>query len=199
MKIKLVFNILLSACLFFNTIDLFSLNFYQGKNCLAEELSYKVGERGPTGGWIFYDKGFISNGWRYLEAAPNDLGPTKWGCLKKIIKDAQFTAIGSGESNTKAILENCSDCLAAKLASEYSCNSRNDWFLPSKNELNAMYINLHKKNIGNFNNIYYWSSSEKGKITSWYQSFGTGDQSYNDKDYHYGLIRPIRKVLLNPQ
>jgi len=28
----------------------------------------KVGEKGPAGGYIFYDKGRVSDGWRFLEA-----------------------------------------------------------------------------------------------------------------------------------
>jgi hypothetical protein len=42
----------------------------------AQQLSvgtYKIGDRGPAGGWIFYDKGVISDGWRYLEAAPVEM------------------------------------------------------------------------------------------------------------------------------
>ena len=34
---------------------------------------YKVGETGPAGGYVFYDKGEYSEGWRYFEAAPADL------------------------------------------------------------------------------------------------------------------------------
>ena len=34
---------------------------------------YKVGDEGPAGGIIFYDKGEYSDGWRYLEAAPADV------------------------------------------------------------------------------------------------------------------------------
>ena len=40
-------------------------------SCAKKE--YKVGDIGPAGGYIFYDKGSYSNGWRYLEAAPADL------------------------------------------------------------------------------------------------------------------------------
>ena len=37
------------------------------------EKEYKIGDVGPAGGIIFYDKGSKSDGWRYLEAAPADL------------------------------------------------------------------------------------------------------------------------------
>ena len=81
---------------------------------------------------------------------------------------------------------------AAHLADNYSGGGKKDWFLPSRDELKAMYMHLHQKGMGNFKELYYWSSSEVGRVAAWYQSFGTGDQSYNDKDYPYGLVRPVR-------
>lgn len=38
----------------------------------AEQV-YKVGDVGPAKGFVFYDKGEYTDGWRYLEAAPWDL------------------------------------------------------------------------------------------------------------------------------
>lgn len=35
--------------------------------------SYVVGDRGPAGGTVIFDKGYLSDRWRYLEAAPEDL------------------------------------------------------------------------------------------------------------------------------
>ena len=37
------------------------------------EKEYTIGDTGPAGGIIFYDKGNKTDGWRYLEAAPADL------------------------------------------------------------------------------------------------------------------------------
>jgi hypothetical protein len=35
--------------------------------------AYQVGDRGPSGGTVIHDKGFLSDRWRYIEAAPLDL------------------------------------------------------------------------------------------------------------------------------
>ncbi|HZD06563.1 MAG TPA: beta-L-arabinofuranosidase domain-containing protein, partial [Longimicrobiales bacterium] len=42
---------------------------------------YRIGDTGPTGGFIFYENpDHVANGWRYLEAAPFDQsGGAKWG------------------------------------------------------------------------------------------------------------------------
>jgi len=37
---------------------------------IEENGTYSLRDIGPAGGYIFYDKGSYSNGWRYLEAAP---------------------------------------------------------------------------------------------------------------------------------
>ena len=45
---------------------------------------YKVGDTGPSGGWIFYENpNYAKDGWRYLEAAPVDQSAgAKWGCFR---------------------------------------------------------------------------------------------------------------------
>lgn len=139
--------------------------------------AYKVGDRGPAGGWIFYDKGNDLYGWRYLEAAPKDQGRAKWGCYGKSIPGAMGTAIGTGKSNTSGIINNCGEeRIAAKIASAYRGGGKNDWFLPSKEELNLMYKNLFKHGVGDFAVDYYWSSSMGITDHAWGQDFNDGFQ-----------------------
>jgi hypothetical protein len=160
----------------------------------AESATYKIGDRGPAGGWIFYDKGNSSDGWRYLEAAPEDQGnDVEWGCYgKSIVPSAEGTAIGTGKSNTQAIIKSCGgSSTAAKLAAEYRGGGKSDWFLPSKDELNLMYKNLHKNGIGGFAG-YYWSSSEDFVNTVWHQGFNAGNQE-SDVKFHYTCrVRAVR-------
>ena len=150
-------------------------------------LTYTVGDTGPAGGWIFYDKESYSDGWRYLEAAPNDQTSRSWGTSRLDVQGADGTAIGDGKQNTLDII--IGDPLANKAADE--CDSYSiinggvtydDWFLPSKDELNQMYANLHSQGVGGFTSDDYWSSSEKNKIKAWKQDFNNGNQNNNGKN-----------------
>jgi hypothetical protein len=47
----------------------------------AVEKIYKIVDTGPARGLIFYDKGVITNGWRYMEAVPNDIVPRNGALL----------------------------------------------------------------------------------------------------------------------
>lgn len=81
----------------------------------------------------------------------------------------------------------------------YDCDNLNyggydDWFLPSKNELNLIYSNLASGGLGNFTGSTYWSSSESGALNTWIQNFSTGDASDIIKSGS-SSTRPIRNFI----
>lgn len=64
-----------------------------------------------------------------------------------------------------------------------------DWRLPTKYELNEMY--LQNVAIGGFASNYYWSSTENDVINAWSQYFANGNQGGYGKDYA-DYVRAIR-------
>jgi hypothetical protein len=162
--------------------------------------TYKIGDTGPAGGLIFYDKGNNSGGWRYLEAASEDVGVVQWGI--KMITGASAAEIGTGNRNTR-ILAGYTEGKAAQLCRQYNQGGYNDWYLPSKDELNWMYTNLERKSLGDFNlSGFYWSSTEINDSSAWIQRFSDGFQEGAQRTYNSGdnykersyLVRPIRQV-----
>lgn len=163
----------------------------------ATPVTYKIGDRGPAGGIVFFVLGEDLHG---LEAAPVDQGPAlgaewgaEWGCADAVILGADGTEVGTGAQNTTDILAAvcATPGIAAHLAANYSLNGFKDWFLPSKDELNLMYTNLYRKDLGGFAPYPYWSSSEDGINYAWGQIFGDGFQNGGSKDLAIG-VRAVR-------
>ena len=142
---------------------------------LEENGTYALRDIGPAGGYIFYDKGSYSDGWRYLEAAPvfTESTAKQWGNFGNWIGGTE-TGIGTGQSNTTTILTWLDR--AAQLCDVLVYGGYSDWFLPSKDELNEMYENLKVYFVGGFADDYYWSSSEVNAYFAWLQYFNTGYQ-----------------------
>lgn len=68
-----------------------------------------------------------------------------------------------------------------------------NWRLPTKSELNEMYVQLHLQGIGNFSSAFYWSSSEYDSDHAWNLYFDYGYQYANNKDNHL-RVRPVRDL-----
>jgi len=133
---------------------------------------YAIGDTGPCDGIVFY---ITNGGLNGLEAATADQGTAPWGCVGTSIPGAIGTAIGDGAANTAAILTGCGDSpIAAELASNYAGGGCTDWFLPSRDELNQLY--LQRAVVGGFASTGYWSSSEFGAIHAWLKDFNSGNQ-----------------------
>jgi predicted nucleic acid-binding Zn ribbon protein len=159
---------------------------------------YNIGDTGPAGGLIFYiNPNYTTDGWRYLEAASSDFPIDNndyripWYNGNYVETGATGTAIGTGMPNTQKIVNIQGEgSYAAKLCYDLTQGSFSDWFLPSRDELNLMYENLHLKGLGSFEPGDYWSSSEGVADGAWVQGFG-GGQIIGDK-YYGGRVRAVR-------
>lgn len=155
--------------------------------------TYELGAKGPAGGYVFYDKGSYADGWRYLEAAPEDITLTApWDNGVNVESGAAGTGLGSGRENTKKIIAAQGDgAYAAKLCADYRGGGKSDWFLPSKDELDMMYMKLKKTGIVDFSGRFAWTSSEDGKKKAYFQAFMFGFQSSTIKS-DQGRVRAVR-------
>ncbi len=167
------------------------------------KVDYGIGDIGPAGGLIFYiNPNYKTDSWRYFEAAPSDLpsinndcGWIQWdfrGYGNHPFISATQTAIGTGKSNTQKIVATQGNGnYAAKLCDDLALNGYNDWYMPSKDELNLMYENLYLNGLGSFASICYWSSSGYDTGIAWKVDFYNGNHYY-DVGVSSGRVRPIR-------
>ena len=159
----------------------------------------KVGDIGPGGGIVFYDAGKDEYWGRYLEIAPKEcegvrlpwrpagnnktvytpMGDQTAAELRVLAK-----GLGMGKVNTRVITVALgAGKYAAKYAEDLVCGGRDDWFLPSKDELDTAYNKLatnrvgsQDTSIGGFNKGYYWTSTDYNNSTAWSQYFMDGQQ-----------------------
>lgn len=151
---------------------------YQSDNSLLSSI-YGLTFRG---GMIFYLN--TTNGTGMVAVASDQSVGVNWGCMGTNITNAENSGIGNGNTNTNSIVALCNQSsFAAKICYDLNLNGYTDWFLPSKDELNLMYVNLDSNGLGNFNG-WYWSSTEfedqstynsSGYEAVWVQSFINGD------------------------
>jgi hypothetical protein len=146
------------------------------------------------------DPGYDANTQHGLIAATSDQSTAiRWYNGSFTITGATGTALGTGLANTNTIINSqggTPTSYAAGLARTYTGGGYSDWYLPSKDELNQLYLN--KAVVGGFNGGSYWSSSENGSFPAWFQVFADsrtpsneGMQISNAKDYALG-VRAIR-------
>jgi hypothetical protein len=143
--------------------------------------TYQIGDIGPAGGIVFYDRFSSAGGWRYLEAAPQVTEQElAWGRFVNF--DGTTTAVGGGKRNSELIVQAEKNLVtAARFCADLEYGGHDDWFLPSKDELDLMYKNLKAERQGGFSSTIYWSSSYSGGWDSgpWRQDFGDGVQRFD--------------------
>jgi hypothetical protein len=173
---------------------------------------YAVGDIGPGGGSIFYYSlsGFTETGapcgssCHYLESAPitgNNAwidATYAWSRTNTMSTGASGITIGTGFANTqKMILQDNTAGFAGTISRAFrGPNNKNDWFLPSRDELYQLYLAETQPNV-NFQFCGYWTSSELNSTDSKVLILRTGCYSTAPYDYsvekaHLSNTRPIR-------
>ena len=131
------------------------------------------------GGRIAYllqpgDPGYDANVQHGLIMTTTDTGGinTYWGCQGTSIAGTS-DAIGSGQSNTTAIVNGCATAgIAARLCDNLNSGGYTDWYLPSKNEwtgINNNYSAGLLPNLGFSDGDLYWTSTQYDSNQAWIQ------------------------------
>jgi len=153
---------------------------------IAETITaHYIGES-YGGGKVFY---VYDNGQHGLIAATADQSTgIFWGSFTatNAVRDGVF----AGQYNTeRTIINEGAGSYATQICANYQGGGYGDWYLPSKSELNLLY--LQKSMVGGFTSNWYWSSSEYDNNSAWGQNFSDGSQSNTDKGYT-DRVRAVR-------
>jgi uncharacterized protein (TIGR02145 family) len=139
------------------------------------------------------DPGYDATIQKGIIAASSDQSTgIRWYNGNNTTTGASGTAIGTGLSNTNAIIASqgaTATSYAAGLASAYAGGGYTDWYLPSKDELDKLYLN--RTAIGGFADGYYWSSTEIYTNVAFLRNFGFGHEQLLGKEFP-GYVRAIR-------
>ena len=175
-----------------------------GAGAWSRSLTFKVLTGDLTigdsyqGGKVAYilqpgDPGYVAGEAHGLIAATADESDDiPWWNGSSIVTEATATTLGTGLANTNKIIAvqgATATSYAAGLARAYDGGGYGDWYQPSKDELNKLYVN--RVIIGGFESDAYWSSSEADAGSAWWQWFDDGRQERYVKD-NSCRVRPVR-------
>lgn len=148
-----------------------------------------VGNIGPGGGRIVVASSTPQWWGSYIEARPLKGGrglPWSLRPTESVYSSAAGDVLrqridargwGMGAMNTQVIVQHSGEgAYAAKKALDTYAGGKNDWFLPSRDELDSIY---HLASLTTWRGMYkeaYWSSSENSTNFAWYQMFQDGTQ-----------------------
>ena len=179
------------------TVGFYYYNGSSWAEVAAASATYSIGDV-VNGGVVFW---IDSTGQHGLVVAFSDVATSvEWGCYGTDLPNVPNVSssppiglgaeIGDGFNNTNNILKDCPTAPAALAARSYGP----EWFLPSINELNQMYINKTTlEAVSGFSafSSYYWSSTEYDNFYAWVQFFSFGGQ-YNGFKDGTNIVRAVR-------
>ena len=177
-----------------------------------------LGDTGPGGGIIFYETTTTQSWGRYIEAAPIDWytvakgGPgsdtftwcsnSSFAYFNGLSGFELINAIGYGRTNLSNLWTGCDINVTSSAPGflySYSVNGKNDWFLPSLTELDA----LNNYSNGILTQKFYWVAWDTSANVAQTPAYGFGGNAWpyraiggaNKTDQY--SIRPMRYVTPN--
>ena len=164
----------------------------------------KVGDTGPGGGLVFIDASTAGNAAGVcFEAAPATWA-LPWGCGTTMLVTENLV-IGTGKENTAAIVAGCvagedqKTMFAAKFADQLRAGGKDDWFLPSQDELKELYA--QRKIFADCGDAEcapdlaastYWSSSHGDANEAFAINFVAGEDPVSSAQKTIHFVRPVR-------
>ena len=165
------------------------------------DLSYTDNEDNVSNSFIFGINWPMATGNPTMEtcgASEDQIGKGKTNTATLVQKmgNAAGTSLNKGEymSNTSVY--------AAKLCADYGKDTEyNDWFLPSRYELNALYTEYKNGKIGgtwhseklSSGYVAYWSSTESNKVNAYTVDFSDGtERTTGRQDVNNRYVRAVR-------
>jgi hypothetical protein len=130
------------------------------------EHVYQIGDIGPGGGYIFYDKGNWTDGWRYIETASDNwygTNPPDMMLPLSTFSSPPTTPtysreIGDAETNFAALKSFLGSTAAIQAVDTLTAGGKSDWVIPTGNELDLMWNRLWKQNIGVWGPAHYYAT-----------------------------------------
>lgn len=132
---------------------------------LSSDVLYQEFNKYPGAcfNYVFYDKGMYSDDWRYIEICP--IVQEGIYCTKGLVTGAVYSDLGQGLENTLKITRSSEkadtsspDKIAAQNALEVVYVNKDDWYLPTIDELEKAY-EVYPELFSRISD--YWSSTEK--------------------------------------
>ena len=157
----------------------------------SSSLNLAIGDT-YGGGIVFY---IDASGEHGLICQLADLSTgEEWGT--GFTSNSLATGYYSGAMNTKKIIYNAAlmsqTCPAATICDNLVEGGFDDWYLPSRDELDLMYVNLYLQGIGGFSLDYYWSSTRDYTSTyAWSVRFQFGTLQLENASWSHS-VRAVR-------
>ena len=138
------------------------------------------------------------NGTKYEVLDMTSKGKITWGGYNEEVAGDAAKSESDGATNTKAIVtfvgNNAgfdSKPYAAKLCSEATNGDKDDWYLPSKDETDAIYMFKEKFNVEERGSIWTSTEANANQAVTKYWYTGAFYNNMKVEEFHFVCIRKV--------